>query len=177
MMNTSRIQRGLLPLSVFVGVLLLHFLWTGLFPEVDPAQSRWLEVGTGTSDSWLRRYIDTQSYWLGYSYGLSLAFAAAAFRRWREQRQCATRNVAIGGLTLSEFLAVAGCFLVGCCGSPMLVVYLNLFGASFLPFAKPIVAGITTLTIVGLALWMSRRIGTVPSSATFEASGQACDCE
>jgi len=175
-MKSSRVQRALIPLLVFVRVLVVHFLWTGFFPDVDPAQSRWLEVDAAASESWLKRYIETQSYWLGYSYGLSLAFAAFAFRRWREQRQCATRNVAIGGVTLTGFLAVAGCFLVGCCGSPMLVVYLNLFGASFLPFAKPLVAGITTLTTAGLAWWMNRRTEIAMSSVTSEAPGQACDC-
>ena len=38
----------------------------------------------------------------------------------------------MGGITLSGFLAVAGCYLLGCCGSPMLAVYMSLFGVSFL---------------------------------------------
>ena len=61
-----------------------------------------------------------------------------------------------GGVTFSGFMAVAGCFLVGCCGSPMLGVYLSLFGAAFLPFAKPLVAGISTLLIMGSYLWLRR---------------------
>jgi len=175
-MKSLRLQRGFIPLLVFLGVAIVHFLWTGLFPDVDPAQSRWLTVASAPDISLLQRYLDTQSYWLGYSYGLSLAFASFAFLRWRERRQCAARNVAVGGITLSGFLAVAGCFLLGCCGSPMLVVYLNLFGASFLPLAKPIVAGITTLTIFWFVWWMNRRDTKEASPATPDTSGNACDC-
>jgi len=155
-----RWRRALLPLTVFAATILVHFIWAGLFPDTDPVQSRWIDVSAVTNQSWLRSYMDAQKYWLGYSYGLSLAFAAVAIRRWREERRCATRNVAIGGLSLSGFLAVAGCFLAGCCGSPMLVVYLNLFGASFLPFAKPLIAVLTTLSIVGFSIWLTRRSRT-----------------
>jgi hypothetical protein len=68
-------------------------------------------------------------------------------------------------VTFSGFLAVAGCFLLGCCGSPMLAVYLSLFGAGFLPFAKPLVAALTTLSILGAWCWVSRRGtgGTAPA--------------
>ena len=107
----------LLPASVFVAVLAMHVAWVGLFPEKNPAQDLWASVGP--EPSWLQRYLDTQSYWLGLSYAMSLAFVAAALRRYREQRLCAARNIAMGGITLSGFLAVAGCFLMGCCGSPM----------------------------------------------------------
>jgi hypothetical protein len=140
---------------VFTIVAAAHYVWVGLFPERDPAQDRWLTVATAET-SWLRYYLETQSYWLGYSYALALAFAAVALRRYREQRLCAARNLAIGGVTLSGFLAVAGCFLLGCCGSPMLAVYLSLFGASFLPFAKPLIGLLTTVSIVAGWVWMHR---------------------
>ena len=149
-------RRALLPLLVFLAAIATHYVWTGLFPESDPAQDRWASVGA-TETSWLRYYLETQSYWLGYSYALALGFAAVALRRYREQRLCAARNLAIGGVTLSGFLAVAGCFLLGCCGSPMLAVYLGLFGASFLPFAKPLVAALTTASIIAGWVWMKRQ--------------------
>ena len=149
-------RRALLPLLAFLAVIATHYVWTGLFPESDPAQDRWASVGA-TETSWLRYYLETQSYWLGYSYALALAFAAVALRRYREQRLCGTRNLAIGGVTLTGFLAVAGCFLLGCCGSPMLAVYLSIFGASFLPFAKPLVAALTTASIVAGWMWMKRQ--------------------
>ena len=149
------LPRVFLPIGVFLLVAFVHFIWTGLFPEQGPVQERWAVVVSDTEASWLTRYIETQAYWLGYTYALSFSFAAVAMRRYREQRFCAARNFAIGGLTMSGFLAVAGCYLLGCCGSPMLVVYLNLFGAAFLPLAKPLVATASTLMIFGAWWWMN----------------------
>jgi hypothetical protein len=152
----QKFRRLLLPLAVFLAVAAAHFVWSGLFPEVDPAQARWASL-PGAGISWLQRYIATKNYWLGYSYALSLAFAAVALRRYREERSCSAKTLAFGGVTFSGLLALAACFLVGCCGSPMLVVYLSLFGAWFLPLAKPLVAVFTTISIVGAWWWMKRR--------------------
>jgi hypothetical protein len=123
--------------------------------------------------------METGAYWLGYSYTLPLAFAAAAFRRYREGRFCAARNLALGGVTISGFLAVGGCFLLGCCGSPMLAVYLGLFGTSFLPFTKPLVAGLTTASVLVGWLWMRRRDPAAASSgqAPGGAASDACQCD
>ena len=150
------IRRAFLPAGVFLVVLLSHFVWLGLFPDSDSAQDLWMAAPQPPEASWWVRYAATQSYWLGLSYSLALSFAAIALRRYREERLCGARNLAIGGVTFSGFLAVAGCYLVGCCGSPMLVVYLNFFGAAFVPLAKPLVAAITAVTIVGAWLWMIR---------------------
>lgn len=173
-----KLRRLLLPMLVFVTVGLIHFVWSGVFPERNATQDRWQTVVTEKSPSWLNRYLETQSYWLGYSYGLSLAFAGVALRRYREQRVCADRILAIGGVTLSGFLAVAGCFLVGCCGSPMLGVYLSLFGASFLPWAKPLVAGLTTVMIAASYWWMwshsRKEKSTAPCCAPFGDSASGC---
>jgi len=145
-----RIRRILLPSAVFLAALGVHFVWQGLFPELDPAQSRWAELPAG-ENSWLKTYLDGGSYWLGYSYGVALAFAAVGLRRYREQRLAAGRNLALGGISISGVLALLGCYLLGCCGSPMLAVYLSIFGAAFLPWAKPLVAALTTVSL--LAAW------------------------
>jgi hypothetical protein len=83
----------------------------------------------------------------------------------------------LGGLTLTGFLAVAGCFLVGCCGSPMLVVYLNLFGAGFLPLAKPLVAVVTTLAIIGAWWWMKRRKPSPDPAPAASSCNKGCCCD
>lgn len=179
----KKLPRFLLPLAVFLAVAAAHYVWSGLFPEVDPAQARWASL-PGADPSWLKRYIETQGYWLGYSYALSLAFAAAALRRYREDRYCSTQTLALGGLTFSGFLALAGCFLAGCCGSPMLVVYLGLFGAWFLPLAKPLAALVTTISIIGAWWWMNRRYQqiTLPaepapaSSRNPQCRSSSCQC-
>lgn len=158
-----KIRRTLLPLSVFLAVMGAHFVWLGLFPEQDPAQSRWAEVPT-TGHSWLKTYLDGGSYWLGYSYGISLAFAAVGIRRYREQRLAASRNFALGSVSFSGVLAVVGCYMLGCCGSPMLAVYLSLFGAAFLPWAKPLVAILTTITLFAAWRYSSRYTQVASSS-------------
>lgn len=128
-------------------------------------------MGALAAPSWIQIYLETQSYWLGFSYALSLTFAVYAFRRYREQRYCAAKNLAIGGVTFSGFLAVAGCYLIGCCGSPMLVVYLSFFGAAFLPFAKPLVALVTSISILAAWWWMNRRR---PSPVILPGSERSC---
>ena len=150
------LRRAGLPLLVFAAVLAIHFVWHGLFPERDPAQERWAPLPPQHTASWLTTYLRTGAYWIGYAYALSLTFAAIALRHYRERRLCRSRNLAIGGVTFSGFLAVAGCFLLGCCGSPMLLVYLNLFGAAFLPLAKPLVALFTTVIIALAACFLLR---------------------
>ena len=45
-----------------------------------------------------------------------------------------------------------GCFLIGCCGSPMLAVYLSLFGAKALGLGKPLMA-LVTLVSVSCGYW------------------------
>lgn len=168
--SKGRLPRLLLPLGAFLGTALAHFVWINLFPEACPPGEAC--ACTPEAASWWVRYVETQGYWLGFSYGLSLAFAAYAFRRFREERWRSARNAALGGLTLSGVLAVAGCWLLGCCGSPMLGVYLGLFGAAFLPFAKPLVAGVTVLSVTGTWLWMNRR---GQSRASCGGSGCGCD--
>ncbi len=159
------LRRTIMPVAVFISVMVVHFLWLGIFPEKHPAQEQWVSVFPEEESSWLSVYLENHNYWLGYSYALALTFAAVAIRRFRENRSGADRKFAIGGLTLTGVLAATGCFLIGCCGSPMLVVYLNLFGATFLPLAKPLMAAITTLTVVLGWGWMNRKRSMPPPRA------------
>ena len=162
------IRHALLTLAVWLAVVGLHVVWLGLFPERDAAQDRWVAVAS--EPSWIRAYVAGQSYWLGYSYGLSAAFAAVALRRWRERGEGGARKLALGSLGASGIFSIVGCWLIGCGGSPMLGV-LSLFGAAFLPFAKPLVAAITTVSIGAAWWWMSRRASTAP------CTDAACGCE
>lgn len=151
-----RCRRFITPALVFAAVIGLHFTWMSAFPAQDPTQARWESV-TAVDSSLVAAYVEKQSYWQGYAYGVSAAFAWVALRRFRERRLFGAGTAAFGGATLSGIAAAAGCFLSGCCGSPMLGVYLSLFGASFLPWAKPLVAGLTTVMIGASYWWMVRR--------------------
>lgn len=174
MKKTAKIfRRAALPVTVFVVVVLVHFCWLNVFPEQNPAQSRWATVLPVEEPSWINRYVEGQNYWLGYSYALSLAFAAVAFRRYREKNSISAKTLAFGGITFSGFIAFAGCFLLGCCGSPMLAVYLSLFGAGFLPLAKPLIAVLTTVFVGTSWWWMSR---SKPGDQLCKDSGEICSC-
>jgi hypothetical protein len=163
MIRLSRtFRRGLLPVSVFFIVGIVHYVWLGAFPERDLIQSHWVAVPLVQDASWWHRYVETQSYWLGVSNALSLAFGAFALRRYREDRLCAERTLAIGSVTVSGVLAVAGCYLLGCCGSPMLMVYASVLGTAFLPWAKPLLALITLVSVSVAWWWMNRRRRCAP---------------
>jgi uncharacterized membrane protein YozB (DUF420 family) len=148
------IRKAFLPAGVFVAVFVVHYLYFIAFPEQDPAQTGWVVVPKRTS--FFQEYIEAQRYWLGYAYGLPIAFAAVALRSYRQSRCRASRNLALGGVAFSGFLAAVVCFVIGCCGSPMVVVWLTLFGVACLPLAKPLVAVLTTVS-VGAAWWWMRR--------------------
>ena len=166
-MSSRALRRALLAPAVLVGVLSLHFLW---FSHYGP-QARWVSLDDESGLS-LRPYLESQSLWLGLSYSVSLSFAALWLRRYREERLCAASTLTVGGVTFSGALAVGGCYLLGCCGSPMLGVYLGLFGATFLPFTGPAVFALTAVLLSGSWWWMSRVSGR--SSST--ESPAPCDC-
>ncbi len=146
---------SLLPIGVFAATVAAHYLWTSRQPESAASQSPWAALPSEELSP-LSHYFQDSGYWLAYSYGISFAFAVVALRRFIRIKTPAGGGFALGGVTFSGLLAFFGCYLTGCCGSPMLVVYLNLFGARFLPFAKPFVALITTLSILGAWWWMTR---------------------
>lgn len=170
-------RRALLPFVVFLTVWTIHCLYLGLSPDRAPVQDRWVTVVP--APGWLQRYVETQSYWLSFSYAASFAFAAEAFRRYREDRACSARNAAIGGVTLSGFLSVTGCYLLGCCGSPMLGVYLSLFGTAFLPFTKPFIAGLTVVSLLLASWWMNRRrrLAAIAIAADEPCQQASCNCD
>lgn len=159
----AAIKRAVLPVSAFIVVMELHFGFQVLNYKLNPTAACPPEATADGSccrspdeTSAFRVYLQGQGYWLGISYALPLAFAVTAFRRYREQRSAFNRKLAIGGLTLYGVLAAAGCFLTGCCGSPMLAVYASFLGATYLPFAKPLLAGFSAFTVVIAWWWMNR---------------------
>lgn len=170
------IRRALLPAAVFAAVIALHIVYRGVFPEHDPAQDRWATPLAPDSAGWVADYIRTEAYWNGISYAIPLAFAASMFRRYRERRRSADAKLAVGGLTISGIMSVVGCFMVGCCGSPMLGVYLGLFGAAFQPFAKPLSAILSAASVALAWLWMRRRERRLSAVGVSCPSSASCAC-
>ena len=148
-----------MPVGVFAAVWAAHYLWLAVFPETaGTAQSQWVTFDSAPEVSDWQRYVASKSYLLGYVYALSLAFAASSYRLYREKKSCDARRVTVGSIGFSGMLGAGSCFLLGCCGSPMLGVYISLFGAGFAPLAKPAVAALSTVMIGGTWLWMDRKV-------------------
>ena len=173
-MNAGRAWRAALPVSAFAVVLALHVAYRAFFPETVPGQERWVSVPTA-QPSPVAVYLHSQAYFLGLSYASAAAFAVVAFRRYKERRHCADRNLALGGIGISGVLAVAGCFLVGCCGSPMLGVYVSLVGAWILPLTGPLTLAITLLSLAGGWHWMTRAEHAAARKQACCAQPEGCD--
>jgi tetrahydromethanopterin S-methyltransferase subunit A len=107
------------------------------------------------SESALSHYVSQRDYLVGLSYAIVGAFTTYALLRARAKAKSSVVGAA-GGFTLASLLYFGGCWLVGCCGSPLLPVYLSLFGSSFAGFTKPLVLALT-VSSVGVGLWWMNR--------------------
>jgi len=143
--------------AVLVTVLLGHFFYVTRSATVSADGGPWAAYNFDQPQEsrWVR-YTGPGEYWVGLSYGLTGAFATWCFARIiRLRREALAANAA--GLTLSGVLWAAVCFLTGCCGSPMLPIYLGLFGPKFMSVTKPLTFGVTLLSIVVGCVWMMKR--------------------
>ncbi len=151
-----RFKRGkiIIPTASFLLVLLTHFaysLW-----QTARLSSEWFQVKEINP---LRQYFERQDFFIGLSYALTAAFTAYAVINFFDKRKKGIAGT-VGGFTLAGFLYFAGCFLTGCCGSPMLTVYLSLFGSSILGFAKPLTAGLTAASVTLGFFWINKNSKT-----------------
>lgn len=150
-----------LPLVVFLFVMGAHAAYLSRSTKVSQqvicifdAQGKCVEdkvVRTAsTALSWdgFERYVRQQDYFLGLAYALAFAFAVYALMHWQHSRKQAMAGAAFG-VGLGSALWAGTCFLVGCCGSPMLSVWLGLFGAKAIGLTKPLVAALTALSVAG----------------------------
>lgn len=112
----DKFKKALIVLATFIVVFILHILYFKV-----------TEGGCGSAP-WLKKYITEEEYFLGISYALSLGFMALAFLKYKESRINALKAAAGGGLL--AIVLWLSCFFFGCCGSPMLIMYLNLIGLS-----------------------------------------------
>lgn len=150
--------------GVFVLVLALHVsysYWSNL-----QISKQWFQID---DTPFILHYLEQKDYFMGLSYALASAFTVFAITIFLQNRKSGMGG-AIGGFTMTGILYFGGCFLLGCCGSPMLAVYLNLFGSSFLGFTKPLTFVLTLISIVIGYFWMKRRAKT----ATCYCSDKNC---
>ena len=107
-------------------------------------------------------YFQRQDYFIGLSYALAVAFTVYAIIRFIELNKKCLEGV-VGGVTLTGIIYFFGCFLIGCCGSPMLVVYMGLLGPKFLGFTKPLVFLFTIVSVLIGLYWIKRKAMTANS--------------
>ena len=141
----------LLPTATFFVVLLAHAVVNVM--NTLHISRQW---DGGETISPFALYFSKQEYFLGLSYGLAGAFVVYSILVFLNNRKKGIAGVA-GGITFSGLLYAAGCFFLGCCGSPMLAVYLGLFGPSFLGFTKPLIALVTLISVIIGYFWLNRR--------------------
>jgi hypothetical protein len=139
----NKVRKVSITLATFIIIFILHIFYFKV-----------TEGGCGGT-SWLQKYIKEQEYFLGASYALSFAFITFAFLKFKGNRKRALK-AAIGGGLLAVVLWFL-CFLLGCCGSPMLVVYLNLIGLSALKVSK-LVLLVMTIIFIGIGyIWLIKK--------------------
>ena len=148
----SRFSRGKVVYSItsFFAVLSIHYAYE-IYRSIE-LSSKWKQVNPVNP---YLQYFEQQNFFLGISYALTAAFTAFAITNFLEKRKRGISGT-VGGFTLAGILYFAGCFLTGCCGSPMLAVYLSLFGSSIAGIAKPITASLTTMSVIFGFVWINR---------------------
>lgn len=147
MIKANKIRKVAIILATFIAIFMLHLFY---FKVTE---------GDCGDIPWFQKYINEQEYFLGISYALSFAFMTFAFLKFKENRKAALKAAMGGGLLaiLLWFL----CFLFGCCGSPMLIVYLNLIGLSKLKVPKSVLL-IMTVIFIGIGyIWLNRKSSKV----------------
>ncbi|HEX3045736.1 MAG TPA: hypothetical protein VHY08_13345 [Bacillota bacterium] len=117
--------------------------------------------------SYLKIYFKQQEYFLGLSYGLAAGFTVFSIFKMFENQKKGVAG-AIGGTALMAVIYWGSCFLIGCCGSPMLTVYLSLLGASFLGFTKSIIFVITIISVAISYYMLQRKSNCACSEGTCE---------
>lgn len=131
--------------AVFAAVFAIHLTYSLVV----------LEPGCGPPPT-LFGYFANGDVFLGVSYALGATFSVWSFRFFIACRSASSAAGAAGGTVLTTGLAAAGCFLTGCCGSPMLAVYAGVFGISTFTIPKWAIALFTT-TLCAIFMWWQKR--------------------
>jgi hypothetical protein len=138
-----------------------------------------LHTGAASADEWgtvaepvadrLRTFLTGGEFWMGASYALSAGFTAFALSVFRENHKKAAVGAA-GGVAVAGVIYGLGCFLLGCCGSPMLPIYIGLLGGKWAKISGPLMFGVT-LASVALGVRMLRRKRACCCEGTCDESG------
>jgi hypothetical protein len=144
----------LLGIAAFIAVFITHVLYLRYL--TGESQKGWADSFNSSPTFW-RSYLSNQDYFVSFSYALSASFAIWAAARFAYFRRRSAAIGAMGGVSILTLLATAGCFLIGCCGSPMLPIYVSLFGSKAAGVGKPLMALISLISIGAGYLYILRR--------------------
>lgn len=138
-----------------LSVFLAYAGWTVSHPDASTAGG-WGSVVEPLGDR-IRTFFSGGSFWMGASYALSAGFTVFALSVFRENRRRAAVGAA-GGVAVAGAVYGLGCFVLGCCGSPMLPIYIGLLGAKWARLSGPLMFGLTLASIaLGVRLLRRRR--------------------
>lgn len=151
MIKKKIIMKAFYPSATFILIFLVHAVYSIWKPLGNPE-----ECVQSENISPLVLYFNRQDFFLGFSYALAGSFTVYAFLRFLQNRRCGVVGI-LGGFTLTGGLYIVGCFLLGCCGSPMPFIYMSILGTSFLKFTKPIIAVITTISVIIGYFWIEKK--------------------
>lgn len=136
------------PMVVFIS----HLLWSVTIPYAGDG-SAWT-LPTPMVDRILS-HLGGDGLWMGASYALAAAFIVHVLGRFRRERERAMAGAAGGTLVVGGIYAF-GCFMLGCCGSPMAVVWLSLLGGRYANLGG-VFLFLLTLLSTSAGLWMLNR--------------------
>lgn len=133
-------------IAVFVGTIALHLIYS-----VNPRGS-----GCGPHPTVLS-YITSGDVFLGFSLAVGALFTYCCLHRLFYTRSKAAAAGAVSGTAAVAGVAAAGCFLTGCCGSPMLIVYASIIGIQGFEIPKWAIAFVTVIS-ASLGWWWLKRM-------------------
>lgn len=148
LVSFKKMLKILLPTLIFIFVFLFHLIHFKVV-NLSCSQPNW---------GWLAMYFRLGEYYLGFSYSISLAFAMFAFLRFKEYR-LKSIGAGLGASSWAMVLWITGCFLAGCCGSPMGMIYINFFGLSKLELPKLLIALISLMMVLLGYFWLKKKLG------------------
>lgn len=147
-------MRLLLLVTTPVAVFLSHLLWNITVPYGD---SPGLIIMAPPFRERILAYLTGEGFWMGASYALVGCFIIFTLGKFKERKREALVGAAGGSLMAGGIYAL-GCFMLGCCGSPMAVVWLGFLGGRYANLGG-IFLFLLTLLSTSAGLWMLSRKG------------------
>ena len=140
------------PFTTPAAVFLAHLSWSVTVPYRD---SPGVMIMAPPLRERILAYLAGEGFWVGASYALVGCFIILALGKFRERRREALAGAA-GGSLMAGGIYAFGCFMLGCCGSPMAVVWLSFLGGRYANLGG-VFLFLLTLLSTSAGFWMLNR--------------------